>query len=149
MYPTADHRNGGMSRLGEQYWPAPRLRAKRTLNVPLTSDHRTFQNKILIKNVHLTSIMPQGHQRQESQGDSSPVTLNQVQKQGIYLEQVNERATQYNNGDDRIQQFLSGCNNLVLTRHPFPVSDCSLGYFYWITVVTLLDTCTFSTFLGY
>ena len=45
---------------------------------------------------HLTShsmtyaiIIPQGHQRQESQGDSSPVTLNQVQKQGIYFEQVN------------------------------------------------------------
>ena len=120
-----------MSRLREQYWSAPRLRAKTTLNVPLTSDHRTFQNKILIKikNVHLTSIMPQGHQRYESQGVqqiffekvvggqpkaftiiyahqwltiimpqghqryesqgvSSPGSFNQVQKQGIYLEQV-------------------------------------------------------------
>ena len=27
------------------------------------------------------------------------------------------------------------------------MSVCSLGYFYRITVVTLLDTCTFSTYL--
>ena len=27
------------------------------------------------------------------------------------------------------------------------MSVYSLGYFYWITVVTLLDTCTYSTFL--
>ena len=43
----------------------------------------------------LTIIMPQGHQRYESQGVSSPGSFNQVQKQGIYLEQVGHLAQKY------------------------------------------------------